>query len=45
MHVLYQSDVIGRVPKEDDSSAKERGNGALRKLFHPLCVGQRDSEV
>ena len=38
--------IIGRVPKEDDSSVKERrGKGALRKLFHPLCVGQRDSEA
>lgn len=43
---LSLSDVIGRVTKEDDSSVKERrGKGALRKLFHPLCVGQRDSEA
>ena len=37
---FIMSDVIGRVPTEDDSSVIERGGkGALRKLFHPLCGG------
>lgn len=43
---FIMSDVIVRVPMEDDLSVTERGGkGALRKLLHPLCVGQRDSEA